>query len=197
MALRSAQLILASASPRRAELLTQLGLTFTVKALDIDEARRPGETVEDMVQRLAATKADTAARGETLPVLGADTAVMIDDVLLGKPADRIEGLHMLSLLSGRTHQVLTAIAVVHGGRSESRMSRSRVTFREITRAEAETYWATGEPRDKAGGYGIQGIGGIFAKRIEGSYSGIVGLPLAETEALLQAFGVDTWQYRDA
>jgi septum formation protein len=194
---RSAQFILASASPRRADLLAQLGLAFTVKAADIDETRLPDESVEDMVLRLALTKASTAARGETLPVLGADTAVMIDDQMLGKPTDRVEGLQMLSLLSGRTHQVLTAIALVRGDRHEVRISRSRVTFREITSAEAEGYWASGEPCDKAGGYGIQGIGGIFAKRIEGSYSGIVGLPLAETEALLQAFGVDTWQYRDA
>jgi septum formation protein len=194
---RPVQLVLASASPRRAELLSQLGLVFTVRALDIDETRQQGETVEAMVRRLALTKADVAACGETLPVLGADTAVVIDDELLGKPADRVEGLRMLSLLSGRTHEVLTAVAVVRGGRNDVRLSRSRVTFREITCAEAEAYWETGEPRDKAGGYGIQGIGGIFAERIEGSYSGIVGLPLAETEALLQAFGVDTWQYRDA
>lgn len=194
---RSAQFILASASPRRADLLAQLGLAFSVKAADIDETRLPDESVEEMVLRLALTKASTAARGETLPVLGADTAVMIDDQMLGKPTDRVEGLHMLSLLSGRLHQVLTAVAVVCGDRSETRMSRSHVTFREITPHEAAAYWATGEPRDKAGGYGIQGIGGIFAERIEGSYSGIVGLPLAETEALLQAFGVDTWQYRDA
>ena len=197
MSRRPAQLVLASASPRRAELLTQLGLAFTVRALDIDETQRPGETVEEMVRRLALTKAEAAARGEPLPVLGADTAVVIEDVLLGKPADRVEGLRMLSLLSGRPHEVLTAVAVVRGSRSEVRLSRSRVTFREITRDEAEAYWTTHEPRDKAGGYGIQGIGGIFAERIEGSYSGIVGLPLAETEALLQAFGVDTWQYRDA
>lgn len=194
---RKPQLVLASASPRRAALLSQLGLAFTVNAGDIDETRRPGEAVEDMVQRLALTKAEAAARGETLPVLGADTVVVVDGTVLGKPADRVEGLWMLTQLSGRAHEVLTAIALVHGRRSEVRLSRSIVTFRPISAAEAEAYWASGEPRDKAGGYGIQGIGGIFAERIEGSYSGIVGLPLAETEALLQAFGVDTWQYRDA
>ena len=102
---------------------------------------------------------------------------------------------MLSILSGRTHEVSTAVAIVHRERSEVRVSRSRVTFRPISNAEAEAYWRSDEPRDKAGGYGIQGIGGIFAERIEGSYSGIVGLPLADTEALLQAFGVDTWRYR--
>lgn len=194
---RKPQLVLASASPRRAALLSQLGLAFTVNAGDIDETRRPGEAVEDMVQRLALTKAEAAARGETLPVLGADTVVVVDGTVLGKPADRVEGLWMLTQLSGRAHEVLTAIALVHGRRCEVRLSRSVVTFRPISAAEAEAYWASGEPRDKAGGYGIQGIGGIFAERIEGSYSGIVGLPLAETEALLQAFGVDTWQYRDA
>jgi septum formation protein len=194
---RKPQLVLASASPRRAALLSQLGLAFTVNAGDIDETRRPGEAVDDMVQRLALTKAEAAARGETLPVLGADTVVVVDGTVLGKPADRVEGLWMLTQLSGRAHEVLTAIALVHGRRSEVRLSRSIVTFRPISAAEAEAYWASGEPRDKAGGYGIQGIGGIFAERIEGSYSGIVGLPLAETEALLQAFGVDTWQYRDA
>jgi septum formation protein len=194
---RKPQLVLASASPRRAALLSQLGLAFTVNAGDIDETRRPGEAVDDMVQRLALTKAEAAARGETLPVLGADTVVVVDGMVLGKPADRVEGLWMLTRLSGRAHEVLTAIALVHGRRCEVRLSRSVVTFRPISAAEAEAYWASGEPRDKAGGYGIQGIGGIFAERIEGSYSGIVGLPLAETEALLQAFGVDTWQYRDA
>ena len=170
---------------------------FSVHAFDIDETRLPGEPVEDMVRRLALSKAEAAARGVSLPVLGADTAVVVDGIALGKPADRAEGLEMLTLLSGRSHEVLTAVALVHGPRSEVRLSRSRVTFRAITRAEAEAYWASAEPNDKAGGYGIQGIGGIFAQRIEGSYSGIVGLPLAETEALLQAFGVDTWQYRDA
>jgi len=194
---RKPQLVLASASPRRAALLSQLGLVFTVNAGDIDETRRPGEAAADMVRRLALTKAEAAARGETLPVLGADTEVVVDGTVLGKPADRAEGLRMLTQLSGRAHEVLTAVALVHGRRSEVRLSRSVVTFRAISAAEAEAYWASGEPRDKAGGYGIQGIGGIFAERIEGSYSGIVGLPLAETEALLQAFGVDTWQYRDA
>lgn len=194
---RPEQLILASASPRRAALLAQLGLVFAIQALDIDEARRPGESAEDMVRRLAWTKADTAARAASIPVLGADTVVAVDGTLLGKPADRREGLEMLTLLSGRSHDVLTAVAAVSGTRSEVVLSRSCVTFRAISRGEAEAYWVTGEPNDKAGGYGIQGIGGIFAERIEGSYSGIVGLPLAETEALLQAFGVDTWQYRCA
>jgi septum formation protein len=188
-------LVLASASPRRAALLTQLGLVFTVNFLDIDESRRPDETAIAMVQRLALTKARVVAHGEILPVLGADTVVVVDDVPLGKPIDRDDGVSMLTQLSGRGHDVLTAVALVQDSKSEVRLSRSRVFFREISQSEAQAYWLSGEPRDKAGGYGIQGIGGIFAQRIEGSYSGIVGLPLAETEALLQAFGVDTWRYR--
>ena len=194
---RVPQLVLASASPRRAALLTQLGLAFTVKPTDVDETRLADESVEAMVLRLALAKAAAAAVGESLPVLGADTAVTIDGELLGKPTDRAEGMRMLARLSGRTHEVLTAIALVERSRHAARVSRSRVTFRAIDAAEARRYWDSGEPRDKAGGYGIQGIGGIFAERIEGSYSGIVGLPLAETDALLQAFGVDTWRYRGA
>ena len=192
---RYPQLVLASASPRRAALLTQLGLVFTVNFLDIDESRRADETAIAMVQRLALTKARLVAHGEILPVLGADTVVVVDDVPLGKPIDRDDGVSMLTQLSGRGHDVLTAVALVQDSKSEVRLSRSRVFFREISQSEAQAYWLSGEPRDKAGGYGIQGIGGIFAQRIEGSYSGIVGLPLAETEALLQAFGVDTWRYR--
>jgi septum formation protein len=194
---RAPQLVLASASPRRAALLRQLGLAFTVRPCDIDERARDGETAAETVTRLALAKATVVAREETLPVLGADTMVVIDSVPLGKPRDAADGLAMLARLSGRSHDVLTAVALVHGERADVRLSHSTVFFREITRAEARAYWLSGEPRDKAGGYGIQGIGGIFARRIEGSYSGIVGLPLAETEALLQAFGVDTWQYRDA
>lgn len=194
---RVPQLVLASASPRRAALLTQLGYVFTVKAVDVDETRRADESVDTMVQRLALAKATVAAVGESLPVLGADTAVALDGEVLGKPTDRAEGMRMLALLAGRTHDVLTAIALVQDGRAEVRVARSRVTFRAIDATEAQRYWDSGEPRDKAGGYGIQGIGGIFAERIEGSYSGIVGLPLAETDALLQAFGVDTWRYRGA
>lgn len=194
---RAAQVILASASPRRAELLAQLRVAFVVSVSDIDETPRPGERAENMVQRLALMKAEAVAGDHALPVLGADTAVVVDGMMLGKPTDRADGLSMLTRLSGRAHEVLSAVAIVHGARSAVALSRSIVTFRTIARAEAEAYWASGEPRDKAGGYGIQGIGGIFARRIEGSYSGIVGLPLAETEALLQAFGVDTWKYRDA
>jgi septum formation protein len=193
------QLILASASPRRAALVAELGLKFRIVAATIDEANRTGESVAALVQRLAVEKARVAAaRGyRSLPVLGADTLVVCDGVTLGKPADREEGLAMLARLSGTSHDVLTAVAVVQHERAEVVLTQSRVYFRHIDKQEAERYWATGEPRDKAGGYGIQGIGGIFARRIEGSFSGIAGLPLAETEALLQTFGVNTWQYRGA
>jgi septum formation protein len=193
------QLILASASARRAALLAQLGLKFRVVASEIDESGRPDEAVAATVTRLAVEKARTAAaRGyRHLPVLGADTLVVCDGMTLAKPADRDEGLAMLARLSGRSHDVLTAVAVVQQERTEMLLTQSRVYFRHIAKREAERYWATGEPVDKAGGYGIQGIGGIFARRIEGSFSGIAGLPLAETEALLQSFGVNTWQYRGA
>ena len=194
---RAPQFVLASASPRRAELLRQLGLVFTVRPCDIDERALDHETAAETATRLALAKAAIVARNETLPVLGADTIVVVDSVSLGKPRNSAEGLAMLERLSGRGHDVLTAVALVHAQRSEVRLSQSTVYFREISSDEARAYWRSREPRDKAGGYGIQGIGGIFARRIEGSYSGIVGLPLAETEALLRAFGVDTWQYRGA
>lgn len=193
------QLVLASASPRRASLLTQLGLHFVTLASDVDETPLPDESAHAMVQRLAIAKARAAAARSSLdlPCLGADTTVVCDATMLGKPADRAQGLAMLAQLSGRAHDVLTAIAVVQGARVIVRVSLSRVFFRHIYEQEAAAYWATGEPRDMAGGYGIQGIGGIFVRRIEGSFSGIAGLPLAETEALLQTFGVNTWQYRGA
>jgi septum formation protein len=197
------QLILASASPRRAALLRQLGLHFVIQPSDLDETPLAGESAEAMVRRLALAKARAAAAANAahasadLPALGADTTVVCDGAMLGKPIDRADGLAMLAQLSGRRHDVLTAIALVHGDRVEVAMSISRVFFRHVHESEAAAYWATGEPRDKAGGYGIQGIGGIFVRRIEGSFSGIAGLPLAETEALLQTFGVNTWQYRGA
>ena len=195
------QLILASRSPRRAELLARLQLVFRVQPVDCDESARPGETPDALVRRLAAAKAALVARADDpeLPVLGADTVVVVDDVVLGKPVDRDAGLAMLQLLSGREHVVMTAIAV-SALRGSDRMvdvatSSSRVWFGDFDAAQLERYWATGEGRDKAGGYGIQGIGGILVRRIEGSHSGIMGLPLYETEALLRAAGVDTWRHR--
>jgi len=194
---RTPQLVLASASPRRAELLRALGLEFIVDAPSIDERERVNERPEDLAVRLAVEKATIVARrrSEALPVLGADTVVVLGGRTLAKPVDREEGVAMLLALSGRTHEVVTAVAVAQRERVELSTSTSRVTFRAIDRDEAHAYWATGEPRDKAGGYGIQGVGGIFVRHIEGSYSGIVGLPVAPTESLLRAFGVNTWRYR--
>lgn len=183
---------LASASPRRRQLLEQLGLHFEALATDVDETRHPGEAPADYVRRLARTKAETAAARLGDPearVLGADTAVVLGSEVLGKPRDRAEGLAMLARLSGRSHQVLSAVALRHRGGTGIALNESQVTFRAIAPAEAEAYWETGEPRDKAGGYGIQGLGAVFVERLEGSYSGVMGLPLAETAGLLRRAGV--------
>ncbi len=190
------QIVLASASPRRAALLTAIGIHFRVVVTDIDERARPGEPAERLVERLALAKAASALRhAGGLPVLAADTIVVIDDAVLGKPAVEAEGLAMISRLSGRSHRVITAVALANGTTAQTRISSTTVTFRVIDPDEARAYWKTLEPADKAGGYGIQGIGGIFVDHIEGSYSGVVGLPVAETESLLRAFGVNTWRYR--
>lgn len=195
----AAQVILASASPRRAELLAQLKIRFTRVRPQVDETARPGEPIVDLLRRLAATKAAAGRElaGAALPVLGADTLVAVDGVALGKPAGRAEALDMLLRLSGRAHEVLSAVAVVASGSIQTEVSRTTVVFRSISMAEAARYWDTGEPVDKAGAYGIQGIGSVFVERIEGSYSGVVGLPLMETERLLTAAGVDCWRYRQA
>jgi septum formation protein len=188
----SPSLVLASASPRRRELLTQIGVPHRVLALDLDERRGPGESVEDFVQRLALDKALAGWRAqpavERMPVLGADTLVVLDGEPLGKPADRDEALTMLARLSGRTHEVLTAVALVTP-EPRVRLSRSRVSFRPIEAAERLAYWESGEPVDKAGAYGIQGLGAIFVARLEGSYSGVMGLPLFETAELLAEAGI--------
>jgi septum formation protein len=188
------RLVLASASPRRQALLAQLGLPCEVCAAAVDEAWRPGEDAAAYVVRLARAKAGAVHRPGTL-TLGADTAVVLDGRVLGKPGSRDEAIAMLRALAGRTHQVLTGVAVCDDARVESCCVTTEVTFRPIDRREAEAYWETGEGSDKAGGYGIQGIGGIFAVRIQGSYSAVVGLPLAETEGLLRSFGVDIWRER--
>lgn len=195
-------LFLASSSPRRRELLTQLGLQFTVISQAVPEHRLPEESPEDYVQRLALEKAragfDQLADEVLRPVLGADTTVVVDDDILGKPSGKLEALEMLARLSGRSHRVLSAVAVV--GRDNLgqdrpnvkigvRLSESRVTFRVITEEEREAYWVSGEPADKAGAYAIQGLAAIFIERLEGSYSGVMGLPLFETSELLGEFGI--------
>lgn len=193
---------LASSSPRRRELLIQFGLQFVVISQDVPEHRLPGESPEDYVQRLAVEKARAGfghlADDILRPVLGADTTVVVDDDILGKPSDKAAALAMLAQLSGRSHRVLSAVAVV--GRDDLgqnrtnvkirvRISESRVTFRVITDEEREAYWVSSEPGDKAGAYAIQGLAAVFIERLEGSYSGVMGLPLFETSELLGEFGI--------
>jgi len=181
---------LASASPRRSALLTQIGVAHRVAPVSVDESVAGAEAPEKYVTRLAALKADTLwdrlAEHERLPVLGSDTTVVVDRTILGKPVDESDCLRMLQLLSGRTHQVHTAVAVRSARGSEVRLSISDVTFRTVAEAEMRAYWRSGEPVDKAGGYAIQGRGAVFVRHIAGSYSGIMGLPLFETAELLAA-----------
>jgi septum formation protein len=187
---------LASASPRRSELLRQIGVQFEVRPAAISEDRLRGETPAAYVARLAAAKARAVAaalsESERAPVLAADTAVVLGDEILGKPTDAAEAGAMLERLSGRSHRVLTAVALDCGGQVESLRSDSEVRFRATTAAERVAYCATGEPLDKAGGYGIQGHAAVFVASLQGSYSGVVGLPLFETAALLARAGVGFW-----
>lgn len=190
-------LYLASSSPRRRELLTQIGVPFTVVKAPIDETPQAGEGSFAYVQRMAEEKA--RAGWELLPqpgnghVLGADTAVIAQGHILGKPRDEADALAILALLSGSTHEVITTVALFDGTRMDTCTASARVTFRPIDEAEARAYWASGEPADKAGGYGIQGLGAIFVEKLEGSYSAVVGLGLFETAALLQRNGIACWQ----
>lgn len=186
------RLVLASKSPRRLDLIRQIGLTAEVRSADVDEAPLPGEAPAGYVLRIALAKARAvrAAVGTgavAQPVLAADTAVICDDRILGKPADAAEAAQMLALLSGRAHLVLTGVALL-GAAEHTAVSGTRVWFREVSPAEAAAYWASGEPQDKAGGYAVQGLGAVFVERLEGSWSGVVGLPLFETARLLAAEG---------
>jgi len=186
-------LCLASVSPRRRELLTQIGVPHVVSAAHIDETVLPGESAADYVVRMARGKAlAVRARDPSLPVLAADTTVVIDDEICGKPGNEAEGVAMLERLSGRSHQVLTAVALAAHGALGFRLSASEVRFRTLSREECIAYWRTGEPRDKAGGYAIQGRAAVFVEHLSGSYSGVVGLPLFETAELLRAVGVPFW-----
>ncbi|MDE1166906.1 MAG: Maf family protein [Pseudomonas sp.] len=193
-------LYLASGSPRRRELLTQIGVSFTAISASIDETPHPGELPQAYVERLARGKAEAGLAllsatesAAPLVVLGADTAVILDGQILGKPLDEADALGMLAALSGREHQVLTAIALVDGQRCEVRSVSSLVRFRPILGEEARAYWASGEPQDKAGSYAIQGLAAIFVESLAGSYSAVVGLPLCETAELLGRFGIPCWQ----
>lgn len=184
---------LASASPRRRELLNQMGVPHKVVAAHIDETVRAWEGPRDYVIRMAQDKAVAVReRGEKLPVLAADTSVVLDDVIFGKPVDRQDFVSMLDKLSGRTHDVLTSVALATDGGVHVLVSTSEVRFRSLTDEEIERYWATGEPRDKAGGYAVQGFGAVFIEWLSGSYSGVMGLPIFETAELLADAGIPCW-----
>lgn len=192
-------LYLASQSPRRRELLNQIGVNHAVVRVDVPELPAQGESALEYVQRLAREK---AAAGFTelqhrnmhlAPVLGADTLGLIDGEILEKPRDQHHAHEILRRLSGRSHEVITAVALCAQHRQAQRLSITRVTFRKLSDAEITAYWETGEPRDKAGGYGIQGLGAVFVKEIQGSYSCVVGLPIEATCELLQEFDVPWWR----
>jgi septum formation protein len=187
-------IILASASPRRAELLQQIGLNFSVRPADIDETPAPDETPEQYVERLAREKAlAVAGSSPERLVLGSDTSVVLDGTILGKPTDPADARATLARLSGATHQVMTAVALATEGQCASVLVITEVCFRQLSTAEIEAYVASGEPMDKAGSYGIQGLGGIFVNELRGSYSAVVGLPLQETAALLAGAGYPVWK----
>lgn len=189
---------LASASPRRRELLGQIGIPFERIACEIDEIPLPGEAARPYVERLARAKAAAgiaAAQAAGLPtrlLLAADTTVALEGQILGKPIDTADARAMLAQLSGSTHEVLTGVAISDGQRCEYQLSCSMVRFRQLSAAEIAAYVASGEPLDKAGSYGAQGLGAVLIEEIRGSFSGVVGLPLAETVALLQRFDYPFW-----
>jgi len=188
-----AQIILASASPRRRELLEQIGITARVQAVDIDESRNPNEQVMEFVERLAMEKAqrgfDTVKNDEALPVLGSDTIVEIGGEVLGKPKDREHAKEILMMLSGRVHEVHTSVAIVSHKKKIIDTSSTQVHFKKLEAGEIDSYISTGEADDKAGAYAIQGIAAQFIKNINGSYSGVMGLPLYETARLLEQCGI--------
>lgn len=188
-------LILASASPRRKALLEQIGVQCQVSPVDICEVPHTGEAASTYVERLAIEKAQCCFKlvSEESVVLGADTTVVVDGVIMGKPEDQEDAIRTLLSLSGRTHQVITAVAVVTAEQTQSVVVETDVRFKSLTREECLAYWCTGEPADKAGSYGIQGYGAIFVEEIKGSYSAVVGLPLAETAAMLKQVDVPVWQ----
>lgn len=188
-------LYLASTSARRRELLQQIGLDFSVLKVDVDESALPSESPQTYVQRLALAKAQAGlaqVQGDGL-VLAADTTVVIDDEIIGKPEDMDHAIAIWQRLSGRKHQVLTGIAVANAQTRHALCVVTDVYFRQLSLAEMQAYWHTGEPQDKAGAYGIQGKGALFVSKIDGSYSNVVGLPLTETAQMLAQFGYSVWQ----
>jgi septum formation protein len=176
----SGRLVLASASPRRAELLRAAGIDFDVMAANVDETLKPDESAREYVARLAEEKARAIhARDDTRTVLAADTVVVADRQILGKPLDEADARRMLRLLSGRTHEVLTAVSIFHpGGIVDTRVEATGVEFAPLSESDVDWYVSTGEPLDKAGAYAVQGLASRFVPRIEGSYSNVVGLPVA-------------------
>ena len=186
------RLILASASPRRAALLAQIGVDFEVLPGNFDESARPGESPQSYVRRMAAGKASVAS-DHGRPLLAADTVVVLDETVLGKPTSVEHGCELLRRLSGRRHEVMTAVALRSGSRTSEALSVTEVWFRPLSAPEISRYMALGEGLDKAGGYAIQGAGAVFVERIHGSYSGVVGLPLVETHRLLVQADIDIWR----
>ena len=192
----SSLLILASASPRREKLLRQLGVNFVSEPQDIIEEKRIDESPEKFVKRMAEEKASSAfgkRKQKDIVVVASDTIVVCDKRVLGKPKDKSDGIKMLLTLSNKTHRVLSAVTVANTLRYKSTVSETSVSFREISEIEAECYWDSGEPEGKAGGYAIQGCGAVFVQSINGSYSGVMGLPLFQTAQLLSEFGINSWQ----
>lgn len=190
-------IVLASASTRRSELLDQIGVRHRAMAAGVDETAHAGEPPEEYVLRLAREKAAAvvAALGgrPDRPVLAADTTIAHQGRIIGKPEDEEDCVRILSQLSGTSHEVLTAVALAQAGTTRTAFSASRVTFRPISVEESRRYWATGEPAGKAGAYAIQGFGAVFVARLEGSFSGVMGLPLFETVALLDSAGARRWR----
>jgi septum formation protein len=188
------RIYLASNSPRRRELLDQIGVSVRVLQVEVDEVAQPDEDAAALVQRLALDKAragwNALLQSDSRAVLGADTLVLCEGRILGKPRTRDAGIQMLTELSDKAHEVLTAVALVDAQREQIELSRSQVRFRAITPNEAAAYWDSGEPADKAGGYAIQGLGAVFVAELVGSYSGVMGLPLFETARLLKEFGIE-------
>ncbi|MEE9326215.1 MAG: Maf family protein [Cocleimonas sp.] len=186
------EIILASASPRRAELLDQIGVCYQVQVVDIDESPLEREAAEQLVKRLAIEKSQ-AIDSANIPVLGADTLGVIDNRLLVKPQNYEHAHEMLSCMSGSWHEILSAVAISYEDKTDVALNKNNVLFRCITDDEIKSYWQTSEPQDKAGAYAIQGLAALFIERIEGSYSGIMGLPLFETAQLLSKFNIQTWR----
>lgn len=184
-------IVLASQSPRRAALLKQIGIEFIQMSVDADESQLTDESATEYVKRLAKVKATLGWQrsSQAFSVLGADTICVLDDQILHKPVDRADAKAMLSRMSGREHWVFTAVAVISADQCVQELVSTRVTFKRLSQAEIDWYWESGEPADKAGSYGIQGLGGQFVTRIDGSYSAVVGLPLYETAKMLNTLSL--------